>query len=203
MCNGCVYSNDFFSRSRSVFDGRLSIQTSFTDEGQNITITFIWVLSSSSSFETWLDPKSSVLVIHPTILYIGVIIMFGAGLLYVLTSLSLRKQARNLALHNPAGESNANSTQIVRQLRDKRFLNTIVLVACIEVIGIAPCLILYELLVAKGIYFQRSLPMDILWRFLYTLYYFTHAINPCLYVIRLSNYRKTYFAMYWTRESHH
>ena len=97
-------------------------------------IIFIWVLSSSSSFEILLDPQSSVLVIHSINLYIALIIMFGAGLLYVLTFLSLRKQARNLGLHNPAGESNANSTQRVRQLREKRFLNTIVLVACIEVI---------------------------------------------------------------------
>ena len=166
-------------------------------------IIFIWVLSSSSSFEILLDPQSSVLVIHSINLYIALIIMFGAGLLYVLTFLSLRKQARNLGLHNPAGESNANSTQRVRQLREKRFLNTIVLVACIEVIGIAPCLILYERLVAKGIYFQRSIPIDILWCFLYTLYYFTHAINPCLYVIRLPNYRKTFFALYWKCELHH
>lgn len=165
-------------------------------------ITFIWILCSSSSLNIFQDPKSKVLVIHSINLYIGVIVMFGAGVLYILTSLSLRKQARNLALHNTAAESNANSTQRVRQLRDKRFLNTIVVVACMEVIGIAPCLILYKLLVAKGIYFQRSLAIDILWRFVYTLYYFTHAINPCIYVLRFPNYCKTFFALYWKRESH-
>ena len=165
-------------------------------------ITFIWILCSSSYLNIFQDPESKVLVIHSINLYIGIIIMFGAGVLYILTSLSLRKQARNLALHNTAAASNANSSQRVRQLRDKRFLNTIVVVACMEVIGIAPSLILYKLLVAKGIYFQRSLAIDILWRFVYTLYYFTHAINPCVYVLRFPNYCKTFFALYWKRESH-
>jgi hypothetical protein len=93
--------------------------------------------------------------------------MFGARLLYALTCVSLRKQARNLALHNP--ESGSNRTQGIRQLREKLFLNTILLVACIEIIGIVPCSILYEVLTAKGIYFQRPLPLDILWCFLLTL----------------------------------
>jgi hypothetical protein len=125
--------------------------------------------------------------------------MFGAGLLYALTCVSLRKQARNLALHNP--ESGSNRTQGIRQLREKLFLNTILLVACIEIIGIVPCSILYEVLTAKGIYFQRPLPLDILWCFLLTLYYTTFAINPLLYFLRLPNYRKTFLVLYRKRRS--
>ena len=165
-------------------------------------ITFTWILCSSSSLNIFQDPRSKVLFIHSINLYIGIIIIFGAGVLYILTFLSLRKQARNLiALHNTAAASNANSSQRVRQLRDKRFLNTIVVVACMEVIGIAPSLILYKLLVTKGIFFSAiTRNRYTLALRLHILLYACYKINPLH--IRFPNYCNTLFALYWKRESH-
>ena len=165
-------------------------------------ILLIWVLSSSLCARIFFFPGAteyhSSAAATAFDVYVTVILMFITGLLYVLTSLSLRKQARNLALHNSASGSN---TQGIRELRERRFLNTILLVACIAVIGIVPFTILVGVLKTKGIHSQRSLAIEILWYFLITLFYSTFAINPLVYFLRLPNYRKTLFALYWIRRS--
>ena len=44
---------------------------------------------------------------------------------------------------------------------------------CIAVIGIVPFTLLFGVLKTKGIHFQRSLAIEILWYFLITLFYST------------------------------
>ncbi len=137
--------------------------------------------------------------IGPMEIYMTIIAMLFTGLLYMLTLLSLRKQTRNLARHNPECES--NSTQRIRELRQRRFLNTIILVACIAVIGTVPCSVSYRIFKTKGINSQRPIGIEILWCFVLTLFYGTFAINPLVYFLRLPNYRKTFYSLYWRRNS--
>ncbi len=160
-----------------------------------IWITLIWIISCATPINILLHPRSSVYIVNSINLCVGMTLMVGAVLLYVLTYLSLRKQARNLAAHMNQ-ESGSNRSLEIRQLREKRFLNTILWIACIQITGIVPCSILYEILMAKRIYFQRPLLIDILWCSLLVLYYSTFAINPLLYFLRLPNYRKTFFVLY-------
>jgi hypothetical protein len=160
-----------------------------------IWITLIWIISCATPINILLHPRSSVYIVNSINLCVGMTLMVGAVLLYVLTYLSLRKQARNLAAHMNQ-ESGSNRSLEIRQLKEKRFLNTILWIACIQITGIVPCSILYEILMAKRIYFQRPLLIDILWCSLLVLYYSTFAINPLLYFLRLPNYRKTFFVLY-------
>jgi hypothetical protein len=159
-----------------------------------IWITLIWIASIVTPVNTFLHPTSNVYIVNSITIYLVIAIMFGIVFFFVLTSLSLRKQARKIAEHNT--ENRSNRTLQIRRLKEKRFLNTILCITCAEVIGIVPCSVLYEILMRKGIFFQRPLLIDILWVFLLSLYYFTFAINPVLYFLRLPNYRKTFFVFY-------
>ena len=162
-----------------------------------VWIIFIWILSAGSGIELFLHPKRKTYVIDHINIYIAILIMLLSGLFYTLTYLSVQKQGKTLAQHNQK-----NRTQEIRQMKEKRFLNTILLAASIEFIGILPCLILYKILHANEVFFQRPLPMDILWRSLITLNYYTYAINPLIYFLRLPNYRKTFLVLYCKKREH-
>ncbi len=150
-----------------------------------ILITFIWISSSYVAFE---ETNVYLFTIDT---YLGVAVIVVTGLLYLLTSISLRKQTRNLALYNASG---SNRSQATRLLKEKQFVRTIVLVACIAVIGIVPCSIAYHVMSTKII---QSAALDILLCFLIALFFSTFADNPLIYFLRLPRYRKTFYLLYW------
>ena len=97
-------------------------------------IILIWILASLNGFqETLLSPTNFYLFSIDTCF--GVAIVLATAFLYVLTSISLHKQTRDLALQNA---SVFNRSQATRLLKERRFVRTILLIACITVIGIAP-----------------------------------------------------------------
>jgi heme/copper-type cytochrome/quinol oxidase subunit 2 len=164
-----------------------------------IWIILIWMASSFLHGTMISSTGSNAYNIDAMDIYAAIIIISIAGLLYMLTLFSLRKQARNLARHNPECES--SSTQRIRELRQRRFLNTIILVACITVIGTVPCFVVRRVLMTKGIHYHGRIAIEILWCFVLTLFYATFAINPLVYFLRLPNYRKTFYLLYWRRNS--
>ena len=95
------------------------------------------------SFLIFSSAASNILFVHSINSYISIILMLGTGLLYKAASLSLRKQAQKLAVH-ASEESGSDRTQEIRRLKEKRFLTAIRSVGWIEVIGVVPCLVLYE-----------------------------------------------------------
>ena len=168
-----------------------------------LLITTIWIISSFGLVNNLLISYSiaDIFSVDSINVYIGISLTFGTCLLYTATSLSLRKQARQLAVHATL-ESGSNRTQEIRRLKEKRFLTTILLVACVEVIGIVPFLVLYEVLKADRPNFREQSPaLHDIWHAASFLFSVTFAINPLIYFLRLPNYRKTFFALYLKRRS--
>ena len=160
-----------------------------------IFISLIWSLSSLNGIqETLLAPVNIYFFSFGT--YLGVTIMLVTGSLYVLTLISLRKQTKNLALDDASG---SNHSQATRLLREKQFVRTILLVACIAVIGTAPFIIVRYTLTMTTVHL--TLTQNITWCFVVALFYFTFAINPLIYFVRLPRYRKTFYILYLRKQS--
>ena len=160
-----------------------------------IFMSFIWSLSSLNGIqETLLAPMNIYTFSFDT--YLGVAIMLVTGSLYVLTLISLRKQTRTLALDYGSG---SNRSQATRLLREKQFVRTILLVACIAVIGTAPFIIVrYTLAMTTE---HLTFIQNIIWCFVFALFYFTFATNPLIYFVRLPRYRKTFCILYLRKQS--
>ena len=165
--------------------------------GRKITIwlTFVWVSSLIVFIRSIGFREKKNIYQFSVSVYLTVTIILVTSILYVLTFISLRKQARKLALQN---ESGLDRSQEIRLLKERRFLWTIFLVAFITFIGIVPFSILMHVSKIKGIRLDGTLalPLDILNYFLSVLFLFTFANNPLIYFLRLRNYRKTFHLLY-------
>ena len=165
-----------------------------------VWITLFWMLPLCYTLREFLSPESSeAFEVGNVKIYAELTLTFLAGALYVMTTRSLRIQARKLVSYNP--EFRSNRTQTIRALKERRFMNTIAMVACITFIGIVPCIITYNVIKEEGIGGRGSV-IHVLFRFSLIFFYCTFAVNPLMYFLRLTNYRKTFFAMYWRRKAH-
>ena len=122
--------------------------------------------------------------------FFGAAVIIFTGVMYGMTYHKLKKQSKNLALENLS-----NRQQQARAIKEKRFLKTIILVACIALACLAPALIFYHLTVLQdspidGVAFR------ILTGIFAGIYYINFAVNPLVYVLRLPNYRKTFYLLY-------
>ena len=119
-----------------------------------------------------------------------VVFIIFAGIMYGFTYYKLAKQSKNIALENVS-----NRQQKARVIRDKRFLRTIILIACIAVACIVPSSVFYYYGVP-----QKLSTNDAVVRILNTIFtcifYVNYAVNPLVYVLRLPNYRKTFYLLY-------
>lgn len=163
-----------------------------------IWITFNWILSLVRGVQQDTAFAGANVYKFSIDTYLGVAIILVTGFLYVLTSISLRKQTRNLALHDASG---SNRSQAARLLKEKQFVRTILLVACIAVVGIVPYTVAEHVRTMKKMRHDETLALEILWCFLITFFCFTFASNPLIYFLRLPRYRKTFYLLYWRRAS--
>ena len=109
---------------------------------------------------------------------------------YLLTYCSLRRQARRLAQRNNTSiESRAATLRVVRE---KRFLNTIIIISAISVISITP-LSIYAALVLFNVVHCQLICVECV---LYTIYFINFAVNPFVYIWRLPQYRQTFNVLY-------
>ena len=125
----------------------------------------------------------------------AIIIVFSI-MMYALTYYKLKKQSRNLALQN-SSERRAQETRI---LKEKRFLNTILIIACIAVVcAVFPLLFfaIYNIL-SLG---MDSLAIEILVNIITAMYFLNFAANPPIYFTRLPNYRKTFCLLFCGRST--
>ena len=124
---------------------------------------------------------------------ICVIIIITSAVVYAFTYWKLRKQAKNIALQN----SRESRAQEIRILKEKKFLKTIVIIACVAFLSIVPSMVFFQ------IYYSLTRWNDILVKIfieIFTfIFYINFAVNPIIYVIRLPNYRKTFYLLYWRR----
>ncbi len=124
---------------------------------------------------------------------IGVIIIIISVVIYAFTYWKLRKQAKNIALQN----SHESRAQEIRILKEKKFLNTIIIIACVAFLAIVPSMVFFQIYDSLG--WWNDILVKIFKEIFRLIFYTNFALNPIIYVIRLPNYRKTFYLLYWRR----
>lgn len=105
---------------------------------------------------------------------------------------NLKKQSQNVKLCNAtSGESRAQQKRLSKEL--KQFLRTIILIASITLVCISPRIVL-KTVDGSGYVWQKldRKTITILKTLLHAVYIINFAVNPCIYFVRLPNYRKTF-----------
>ena len=126
----------------------------------------------------------------------SVILIIVSSVMYASTYYKLKKQSRNMALQN----SSEGRAQEIRILKEKQFLNTIVIIACVAFICIVPYMIFHLnhglLNLPKGKVTSEVFETATLF-----ILYTNFAVNPFIYILRLPNYRKTFYLLYCKRRT--
>ena len=153
----------------------------------------IWILSCLVSV-------LSLICIHTNGRNIGyvtsVILIILSSVMYSCAYYKLKKRSRNIALQN----STENRAQEISTLKEKRFLNTIILIACVALSCVVPHMILsvsYDLLNLP----KDKLTSEVIGTTTVFIFYINFAVNPFIYILRLPNYRKTFYLLYCRRRT--
>jgi magnesium-transporting ATPase (P-type) len=162
-------------------------------------ITFIWIFAAFRTLARTVAGIKNNFYSLSVDIYLAVTFVLITVIFYVMISISLRKQTRNLALHDHDA-NNSNRSQATRLLKEKQFIR-ILFVACIAVVGIVPYAIAYYALTRNGMLFEKILAIDVLMGFLTALFYLTFATNPVIYFLRLPRYRKSFCLLFCRRHS--
>ena len=149
----------------------------------------IWLLGFIVQLTTFLFfPKEIAALITVTIFVELVIVI--AGIIYGITYYKLKKQSNNLAFENVS-----NQQRQARNIKEKRFLKTIITIACIEFACVVPTSLFYHLAILEKL-FINSMAARIVNGISTGIYYLNFAVNPLVYLLRLPNYRKTFYLLY-------
>ena len=114
--------------------------------------------------------------------------------MYALTYYKLKKQSRNMASLN----SSESRAQEIRIMKEKKFLNTIIIIAGIAFVCIVPAMAFFQ--TSSSLYYTTrndKLSTDKVFRL---VFYINFVVNPLIYVLRLPNYRKTLYLVYLRRQ---
>ena len=124
----------------------------------------------------------------------GASVILYSVVMYAITYLTLKKHSKNIAQQN----STESRAQEIRILKEKKFLKTIILVACIAFFCTVPSMIYFPINDSLQLS-NNSLATFIFHKLLIQIFYTNFAINPLIYVVRLPNYRKTFYLIYCKR----
>ena len=119
--------------------------------------------------------------------FLAAIIVIFSSCMYALTYFNLKKMARNIQALQSSTESRAHG---IRVLKQKHFLKTIIIIACMSLICLLPPTVLRYPLLDKIL---------ILRYMSFCMLYINFSVNPLIYVLRLPNYRKTFYLLYCRR----
>jgi hypothetical protein len=151
-----------------------------------VWLACIWLLSSVYPIQIYLGDDMDLFKMY---LLGGVVILF-TGAMYGFTYYKLKKQSKNFA------RENVSARQLeARVMKEKRFLRTITLIACITVACLLPASTFYHYAVHKKLFID-GLAARILNGTFTGIFYVNFAVNPLVYVLRLPNYRKTFYLVY-------
>ena len=151
-----------------------------------VWLAIIWIVSSilsGAELNYILKDKMEVIVYCS-----GAFFTIISSVICAFTCYKLKNQSRNIALQN----SNKSRAQEKRILKEKHFLNTIILIACIAFVCTLPSIIIFQ--------FYNS-PNDTLVSIFVAVFYINFAVNPLIYIARFPNYRKTFHLLYCCRRS--
>ena len=121
-------------------------------------------------------------------------IIVVSTVVYASTYYMLKKQSRNIAVQT----SNDTRAQRMRILKEKQFLRTIIIIACIAVIFVFPSMMFFQTSIFLNLN-TRKLSATIVTKIFVCVFAINFAVNPLIYVLRLPNYRKTFFLLYCRR----
>ena len=170
-------------KHRILMEGRVMI----------LWLTVIWVGSSAL-------PSLSLLRGHQrndlnaVFIFRLTFIVLSAGV-YSWTYRKLKTQSRNITSQN----SSATRAQEIRTKKEKRFLKTIIMIACIAFFSLVPTNVFFVLHAARR--GESNLASRIGEQTSLCIFYGNFAVNPLIYVLRLPNYRKTFHLVYCRRAS--
>ena len=116
-----------------------------------------------------------------------------SAVMYALTYFKMRKQSGSIALDESSGTN--SRTQIARILKEKRFLTTIIVIACINVVCNLPVFLFFKIVSVQRL-LKNSLASKLIKIIFSSSYYFNYTVNPFIYITRLPNYRKTFYLLY-------
>ena len=156
-----------------------------------LCLVIIWIFGCSLSGITPLFGRQNKIYIYHS----GAIITTISAVIYAATYHKLKKQSRNIALQN----SSESRAQEIRILKEKKFLNTIILIACVAFLCIMPYMVFSRIYSNPSNLSGNILVIEIFSGIFSFFFYANFAVNPIIYVIRLPNYRKTFCLLYWRR----
>lgn len=122
------------------------------------------------------------------------IVIIISAVMYAATYLKLKKHSKNIAQQN----STDRRVQEIKILKEKQFLKTIILIACIAFFCILPSMIYFQLDLSLG-FTKDSLVSKIFLEILALIFCINFTINPLIYIVRLPNYRRTFYLVYCKR----
>ena len=112
----------------------------------------------------------------------------------------IRDSSTTKGIHEEISLQNSSSKmhrkpQSVNSAKEQRFLNTVIIIACIAVLTVlvGTVFVQLDLTVLK----KRPEMSRILKSVCFTIFCFNFAANPFVYCLRLSQYRKTFQIVYW------
>ena len=117
------------------------------------------------------------------------VIVFSA-VFHAFTYYRLKKQSRSIALQN----SSDTRAQELRIQKEKQFLKTIILIACIAFACTVPSLVFFQF---HSSLTSRTDNLEKILRQIFMCFFaMNFVVNPFIYVVRLPNYRKTFRILY-------
>ena len=160
-------------------------------------VACIWLLCSAYPIKVFVLSLTSYVDSHIWFFSEILPILFSS-VMCGLTYHKLKKQSENLALENIP-----NRQQQARLIKEKQFLKTIIIVACIQFVCIVPTSIVtyYPELIEKTIDDGRV--VWILKEIFHGLFHLNFSVNPLVYVLRLPNYRRTFYLVYCCKATRH
>ena len=155
-----------------------------------------WLLSSGPPAKVFLFPSNNAddVVFFCMKIFAGTSIVLSS-VMYWLTYHKLKKQSRNFSLES------INLQVQSRVMKEKYFLRTIILIACIQIACVVPVTILFNYYTLEALFIDGPFAR-ILNRLFGGLFYVNFAVNPVVYVWRLRNYRRTFYLLYCCRRQY-
>ena len=153
-------------------------------------IAAIWILSSVIPiFRLFSDDRVRETVDIIVLNVYPVIVIILSSVMYSSTFYKLKKQSRDIALQN----SNDIRAQEIRNLKERRFIQTIIIIACTAFVSVVPSLIFSMVYNSLGF---NSLALEIVGAISIFILCLNFAVNPLIYILRLPNYRKTFYLLF-------
>ena len=149
----------------------------------------IWLFSFIVQLKAFLFFLTDITASRILTIFVELVIVI-TGIIYGITYYKLKKQLNNLALENVS-----NQQRQARNIKEKRFLKTIIIIGCIEFACVVPTSTFFHWAVIEKKFFNGVVARSV--NGISTgIYYLNFAVNPLVYVLRLPNYRKTFYLLY-------